>query len=171
MSKTRTGTGGRANLAVSESSLWRILQRDMFKTSRHILFGDCDPAGVVYTPRVAHYVVEACLDFQTHVLGAPAPRSLFALGILPPARNLCIDFLAPLYYDEVIDIAVGVSSIGATSFTCWLVASRQDGEIAFRATFAQVCVDPSTKRPVAIPQPLRSALQMHYSEQRPHGAG
>lgn len=143
----------------------------MFKTSRRILFGDCDPAGVVYTPRIADYVVEACLDFQAHLLGAPAPRSVFALGILPPARNLCIDFLAPLSYDEAVDIAVNVASIGATSFTCSLVASKPDGTIAFTATFTQVCVDPATKRPVAMPQPLRSALQMHYSAQCPQGAG
>lgn len=138
----------------------------MFKTRRHVLFGDCDPAGVVYTPRIADYVVEACLDFQAHLLGAPAPRSLFALGILPPARNLRIDFPAPLSYDEAIDIVVTVSSMGATSFTCLLVASKHDGTIAFEATFTQVCVDPSTKRPVAIPQPLVSALQVHFWEQR-----
>lgn len=143
----------------------------MFKTSRHVLFGDCDPAGVVYTPRIAHYVVEACLDFQAHLLGAPAPRSFFALGILPPARNLCIDFLAPLSYDEEIDIVVTVSSIGATSFTCLLVASKREGSIAFKATFTQVCVDPSTKRPVAIPPALRSALQMNYSEQHLQASG
>ena len=73
--------------------------------------------------------------------------------------------------DTEVDIVVGASSIGATSFTCWRVASKHDGDTAFTATFTQVCVDPSTKRPVAIPQPLLSALQMHYSEQRLNGAG
>lgn len=102
------------------------------------------------------------MEFQADVLGAPAPRSLFSLGILPPARNLGIDFLAPLRYDEEITIAVSVSSMGRTSFTCLLVATRQDGEIAFKATFTQVCVDPSTRRPTAIPGPLISALQSHY---------
>lgn len=102
------------------------------------------------------------MEFQAHVLGAPAPRSLFSLGILPPARNLSIDFLAPLGYDEEITIVVSVSSMGGTSFTCLLVATRQDGEIAFKATFTQVCVDPSTKRPTALPGPLISALQRHF---------
>lgn len=104
------------------------------------------------------------MEFQAHVLGAPAPRSLFSLGILPPARNLTIDFLAPLGYDEKITMVVCVSSMGTTSFTCLLVATRQDGEIAFKATFTQVCVDPSTKRPTAIPGPLISALQSHYRQ-------
>jgi acyl-CoA thioesterase FadM len=34
-----------------------------FKTTRTILFGDCDPGGVIYTPRVAHFVVEATHEF------------------------------------------------------------------------------------------------------------
>ncbi|TAK78060.1 MAG: acyl-CoA thioesterase [Aquabacterium sp.] len=133
----------------------------MFSITRRILFGDCDPAGAVYTPRIAHFVVEASLAFQSHILGAAAPRSLFALGILPPARNLAIDFLAPLDYDEEIAIGVAVSSIGRTSFTCRIEAVKPDGETAFRASFTQVCVDATTRRPQAVPPALRAALQGH----------
>lgn len=133
----------------------------MFSIHRRILFGDCDPAGAVYTPRIAHFVVEACLEFQAHILGAPAPRSLFSLGILPPARKLDIDFLAPLDYDDEITISVVVSSVGRTSFTCSLEAARQDAVIAFRATFTQVCVDAGTRLPTPIPESLVTALKPH----------
>jgi len=35
-----------------------------FIVHRKILFGDCDPAGVLYTPRIGYFVVEAvyCLE-------------------------------------------------------------------------------------------------------------
>lgn len=136
----------------------------MYSFHRRILFGDCDPAGAVYTPRIAHFVVEACLEFQTHILGASAPRALFSLGILPPARNLAIDFLAPLDYDEEIKISVVVSAIGRTSYTCSVEAEKQDAVIAFRATFTQVCVDAGTKLPTAIPESLMSALRRHVPQ-------
>lgn len=135
----------------------------MFTITRRIPFGDCDPAGAVYTPRIAHYVVEASLAFHSHILGAPAPRSLFALGILPPARNLNIDFLAPLDYDDEIAIGVAVSAIGRTSFTCLVQADKPGGVTAFRASFTQVCVDAATKRPQPIPQVLLAALQGHMA--------
>lgn len=125
----------------------------MFNTTRRVLFGDCDPAGAVYTPRIAHYVVEACPAFQSHILGACAPRSLFSLGVLPPARNLSIDFLAPQDYDDEITISVVVQSIGRTSFTCRVEASKANAEIAFRATFTQVCAipRPGARRPSRSP--------------------
>lgn len=77
-----------------------------FRTSRVILFGDCDPGGIVYTPRIAHFVVEASLDFLSHALGGPAARRLFGMGVLPPARALSTEFLHPMTWDEVIDIEV-----------------------------------------------------------------
>src|SRR5262245_54342391 len=98
-----------------------------FQISRTVLFGDCDPAGAIYTPRIAHYVIEALLDFQSHILGAPAARALFALGILPPARVLNIEFLAPLTFDDTIQISASVVELGETSFTCRVEAARQDG--------------------------------------------
>src|SRR5262249_4643830 len=34
----------------------------VFRTERSVLFGDCDPGGIVYSPRVADFVVEAALE-------------------------------------------------------------------------------------------------------------
>ena len=130
-----------------------------FKTSRVILFGDCDPAGVIYTPRVAHFVVEAALEFLSYALEAPAAKQLFAMGILPPARALSIEFLHPMVWDQRIEIEVSVKEIRDHSFSLLLVACNTDSEMTFRATITQVCVSPETKRPVALPDALRTALQ------------
>jgi acyl-CoA thioesterase FadM len=132
-----------------------------FNIARTVLFGDCDPAGAIYTPRIAHYVVEAVLEFQSHILGAPAARTIFALGVLPPARELNIEFLAPLTFDDAIHISVTVGKVGETSFTCNVEGSRQDGQLAFRARLTQVCVSPETKRPAPLPAQLRHALSGH----------
>lgn len=130
-----------------------------FQTSRVILFGDCDPGGVVYTPRIAHFVVEACLDFLSHALGGPAARRLFALGILPPARALSIEFLHPMVWDEVIAIEVVVERLGEHSFTLAVDAANAEGTRTFRATITQVTISPETRRPVPLPLELRTALE------------
>ena len=134
-----------------------------FKISRAVLFGDCDPAGVIYTPRIAHYVVEAVLEFQSHIMGMPAARAIMALGVLPPARELNIEFLAPLSYDDTLAIEVGVAHIGDTSFACAVDAIRQDGVPAFRARFTQVCVSVDDKRPYPLPDELRDALSSYFA--------
>lgn len=130
-----------------------------FKTHRTVLFGDCDPAGVIYTPRVSHFIVEAVLEFQAWLLGGPAARSILAMGVLPPAKALSVVFSAPLTWDDRIELAVTCAAIGETSFKCVVLAWRLDGEPAFSGTLTQVCVSPHSRRPVAIPSALRQALQ------------
>jgi acyl-CoA thioesterase FadM len=130
-----------------------------FRTSRVILFGDCDPGGVIYSPRVAHFVVEAGLAFLSDALGGPAARRLFSMGILPPARALSIEFLHPMTWDEEIDIEVSAERVGEHSFTLLVVASNARGNLTFRGTITQVTISPETRRPVPLPLELRTALE------------
>ena len=130
-----------------------------FKTSRTVLFGDCDPGGVVYTPRISDYVVEAVLEFQASRLDGPAARQIFDMNVLPPARNLSIEFMALLTWDDPIQLEVACTEIGTTSFTCEVTARRVDGKVAFVGKLTQVCISPTTKRPVALPDRLRLALR------------
>ena len=130
-----------------------------FRTSRVILFGDCDPGGVIYSPRVAHFVVEAGLAFLSHALDGPAARRLFSMGILPPARALSIEFLHPMTWDEAIDIEVSTERVGDHSFTLLVAATNVEGTATFRATITQVTISPETRRPVPLPLELRVALE------------
>ena len=129
-----------------------------FVTKRRILFGDCDPAGIVYTPRISYFVIEAVHDFLAHALGGPAIREIFAMGILPPARALSIEFLAPMAWDEVIDIEVRSGDLTTSSFSFFVEARNAAHDVTFRATLTQVAVSPESKRPVPLPQALRDAL-------------
>jgi len=129
-----------------------------FRTSRVVLFGDCDPGGVVYSPRIAHFVVEAGLAFLSHALGGPAERRIFAMGILPPARALSIEFLHPMTWDETIEIEVAVEKVGEHSFVLAVLARNAEGRATFRGSLSQVAVSPQTRRPVALPDELKAAL-------------
>jgi YbgC/YbaW family acyl-CoA thioester hydrolase len=129
-----------------------------FITTRTILFGDCDPAGIVYTPRITYFIIEAVHDFLTKTLGAPAIREIFAMGILPPARALSIEYLAPMSWDETINIVVSCKELTTTSFTFLVEARNSSNEVAFISTLTQVSISPETKRPTPIPQVLREAL-------------
>jgi acyl-CoA thioesterase FadM len=131
-----------------------------FTTTRTILFGDCDPAGIIYTPRVAYFVVEAVQEFVSTILGGPAIREMFAMGILPPARALSIEYMAPMTWDDKIIIQVTPGEQKTTSFTFLLSASGRNDEVVFRASMTQVCVSPETKRPVAVPERLAQALTL-----------
>ncbi|MDH0144667.1 acyl-CoA thioesterase [Aquipseudomonas alcaligenes] len=130
-----------------------------FITTRTILFGDCDPAGIVYTPRIAYFVIEAIHEFLSDRLDGEGLRKVFAMGILPPARALSIEFLSPMTWDEVISIEVGSEAPGTTSFGFVVEGRQTSGEVTFRASMTQVCICPESKQPTALPDALRQALQ------------
>jgi YbgC/YbaW family acyl-CoA thioester hydrolase len=129
-----------------------------FTTTRTILFGDCDPAGIIFTPRVSYFVVEAVQDYLTHLLGASALRSIRQMGVSPPARAMSIEFLNTMTWDDVIDIRVWNQPPGNSSITFELEACNSAGRVTFRASLTQVCVDPETLQPVAVPPALREVL-------------
>jgi len=139
-----------------------------FTTGRVVLFGDCDAGGAVYTPRISDFVIEAALEFLSFALGAPAARAIMAMGVLPPARALSIEFLHPLTWDERVEIEVAVRAIGQRSFSLAIVARNAAGVDAFRAMLTQACVCSRTRRSVALPSELRTALERTTAAREGH---
>lgn len=131
----------------------------LFQIKRTVLFGDCDPAGAIYAPRAADFIVEAVLAFLSSILTGPAVMKLFDMDIRPPARSLVIEFLSRLTWDDVLDLEVTCSHIGNTSFDCTVHARRQDSVLALTGILTQVCIAPSTGMPIALPDKLRRALE------------
>jgi hypothetical protein len=44
--------------------------------NRKVLFGDCDPEGIVYTPRFSYFALEATHEAMHIMLGAPSITAL-----------------------------------------------------------------------------------------------
>lgn len=125
--------------------------------SRTILFGDCDPAGVVYTPRFSYFAVEAIYAALDRWLGAPGLRTLMSFDVLPPVCAMSVEMLRPLTDDE-LSIKVSVAKLGVHSFTFLVEGYVHDETLAFTANVTHVCISPDTKEVVAIPERLRVLL-------------
>ncbi len=132
-----------------------------FIIKRKVRFGDCDPGGVLYTPRIGYFVVEAILDFVSTCLGTSAERGIMDLGVLPPARSLKVDFLKPMAWDDELEIRVFLKEIRRSAFV-FSVVGFVSGDKTFSAELTQVCIDSKTKQPVEVPTKLREALE-NYS--------
>jgi YbgC/YbaW family acyl-CoA thioester hydrolase len=127
--------------------------------NRTILFGECDPAGILYTPRICEYIVEGALRFLSASLGEPFERYMFARDLTLPARNLTVDFLRPLTWDDEIEVRAGLKEIRTHAYTVQVTAIDKSGEIAFSGTVTQVCVDRKAKAIAEVPLEFREALQ------------
>lgn len=130
-----------------------------FVHERTILFGECDPAGILYTPRICEYVVESALLFLTHILEQPFERYIFSQSMSLPARNLDVDFLKPLTWDDKIKLYASVAEVRKHAYTILITAISEYGETAFTGKLTQVCVSTENKSIAAIPDKLHAALE------------
>jgi len=124
---------------------------------RRVLFGDCDPGGIIYTPRVAHFVAEAGLEFLRARFGDGAERKMFAMGVAPPARTLSIEFLKPMTWDDELEVEVCVKEIRTHAIVTSFVGRVSDSAV-FTAEMTQVCVSTESMKPVPVPRELKDAL-------------
>ena len=130
---------------------------DRFVVKRRVLFGDCDPGGILYTPRAAHYIVVAGLDFFRARLGDGAERKLFEQGIAPPARAFSIEFLKPMTWDDVIEIEVQVKEIRTHAIVLRFFGTVSGFDV-LSAEITQVIVSTNTMQPAPVADELRAKL-------------
>ena len=130
-----------------------------FIVKRRVRFGDCDPGGVLYTPRISYFVVEAILDFLSECFGASAEKTIMSFGILPPARSFQVEFLKPMAWDDELEIHVTLKEM-RTSAIVFSVGGFVTDEKVFTAELTQVCISADTKQPTSIPEKMRQALEV-----------
>lgn len=137
--------------------------------SLRIKWGDCDPAGVVYTPRFADYVVEAYQDFLAHMLEGPLQEKLVEHDLGTPAKQLNIHFTRSLWPDQVIDLRVHVCDVRQRSFDIVVDALDSNGAEVFSGVLGLVCVSHDVRQARPIPPVLRERL-CAYRDRFPHTA-
>lgn len=134
------------------------LHSAVWRTPVKIRFGQCDPAGIVYTPNwfdIFNGVVEdwypACLGLDYHAI---LRDDRIGVGY----AHASADFLLPGFMGETVDVAVVLGKIGRASFNLTLHALKGDDE-AVRGRLVVVCTSLVEHRAVPIPPKLREALE------------
>jgi 4-hydroxybenzoyl-CoA thioesterase len=130
-----------------------------FTTRIIVRFGEADPAGLVYYPRLFHYCHIALEEFFAARCGITYEQLLARERFGFPTVNVQAEFIAPLVYGDEVEAEVSVSRIGYTSATFEYVLRRaSDRVLCARATLVQVAMNLDTRRAVEIPAPYRQAF-------------
>ena len=141
------------------NSTEHVVSTSPFTIRRRVRFGECDPAGVVYTVRFSDYMLSAMELFLAEMLGGTQAERWRALGAGIRIKALRFVFLAPLRPDDIFDMVVRVADVRRSSFDLAVVASSQDGRPAFEATISPICVPlDGERRSVDIPAAFRERL-------------
>jgi 4-hydroxybenzoyl-CoA thioesterase len=135
-----------------------VLSQMPFVVRRRVKWGDCDPAGVVYTPVFGEYVISIAELFYEQLLGTSPQHVKQLHGFGTPTRALVFNFRLSLRPGDEFDTEVEVSEIRSRSYVLTLTARIRTGEIAFVATHTPVCVARDGRVGIVIPQVFREAM-------------
>lgn len=134
---------------------------------RVVRWGECDPAGIAYTPRFLDYVVSVHEAFISLMLGGPIHMLKDELSVDFPVRGVEIDFRATLPLDTQFDMVVHVGEVRSRTFDILIRAYKAEaegkrrGDLAFVARITPVTVDHETRAAVALPEKLKSRVEAY----------
>jgi 4-hydroxybenzoyl-CoA thioesterase len=130
-----------------------------FVQRRPVVWGDTDPARIVYTGRFLDFMLEAIEALMRERVGADWYRMNVDEKIGTPFVNVGLDFKSPVTPREPLDIRVLVARVGRSSVTCAVQGSgAESGVLRFTGTATFVFVATADARPCDIPGAYRRML-------------
>ena len=135
-----------------------VLSESPFVVRRTVRWGDCDPAGVVYTGRFSGYLLGALALFKDHLAGGTGESLGQHYGVGLPCRGITFDFSGTLWPNDIMDLECYVGEIRTRSFDFHCEGRRLSGESIFSARFSPICVHSHVRESTDIPAPLRATL-------------
>jgi acyl-CoA thioester hydrolase len=118
-----------------------------------VWFSDTDAQGVVYYGRYLPYFDHARTEYHRHLDTHEVQGFEFVM------RASSVEYHAPARFDDLIECFVRISRIGRTSVTYECAAVRlPDDALMVTGTQTLVLIDQVTRRPVAVPEQLRTTI-------------
>lgn len=151
------------------SRIERIRVEDLapgvWRTRVMIRFGQCDPAGIVYTPNYFDIFNSVVEDWYPAALGLDYHALIRERRLGVGYAHASADFLIPGFMGEHLDVAVVVANIGRASFGLTLHAMKGEDE-AVRGRFVVVTTSLDAHKAVPIPADLKAALEAYQDRCR-----
>lgn len=132
-----------------------------FTVMRTVKWGDCDPAGIIYTPRVLDYAMEILEAWYREVVGVPWLKLNREMSMGAPTVRAELDFLDAPYPDQDMVLDLLVEDLGRSSLTFLVTGRDRAGKEFFRAKLISCFVSRPAFKSTAIPQEFRDRIHAY----------
>lgn len=140
----------------------QVLELAPFRVRRRVKWGECDPAGVVYTARFSDYVISVFELFMRHLLGGAFQGAKDERGFGTPCKALSLEFSASLRPDEEFDMTVLVAEIRSRTFDLDIRGRDPQGKDLFLARMTPITIKRGDRsRSIELPAALRDRLEAY----------
>lgn len=129
-----------------------------------VYFEDTDAGGVVYYANYLRFMERARTEWLRQ-RGFEQDRLRDDAGILFVVRSVQLDLRRPARFNDALSVTCRPSALGRASVDVAQSVARGDQELA-SAHVRLACVDAERFVPVAIPAPVRSAIESDLGEKR-----
>jgi acyl-CoA thioester hydrolase len=133
---------------------------DDFHTTRRIEFADTDMAGMVHFANFFRFMESAEVEFlRSKGLSVSLPWEGQKIGF--PRVSASCDYLRPARFEDLLDVAVRLQSIGRKSVT-YAIEFSKGGEAIARGQVTAVCcrvIGDHQLESIEIPASLRTILE------------
>jgi acyl-CoA thioesterase FadM len=124
-----------------------------------VKWGECDPAGIVYTPRFSDYVVETHLVCFEHLFGSSPYDLLRVKGLALPAKALAIEFKHSLLPNQPFEMKARIAAIRTRTYDVGVSGFTREGIEAFSGTLTLICLNVAQGKSQPLPDFLLSKLR------------
>lgn len=134
-------------------------EKNTLVNKRTVAFGDCDPAGILYTPRALDYCLEAIDEFWKSILeGRGWYEMNLDLDRGTPFVNVNIDLRSPITARHPLQVRLKLKKVGTSSVTFAISAFQRDC-LCFEASLTSVVVIKSEMNKVPFDDWVLKALR------------
>jgi 4-hydroxybenzoyl-CoA thioesterase len=137
------------------------IHKNIFTVRRIVNWGDCDPAGFIYTPRVLDYACETIDAWCREELSASwwQLKSSGKLGL--PTVNAVCDFISILRPDQSLELYLYIREIGRSSLVFEVEGMVTGNCLAFRVKLVSCAIDMVKHRATRIPDWMRQKCEAY----------
>jgi 4-hydroxybenzoyl-CoA thioesterase len=130
-----------------------------YAVKRTVSWGDCDPAGIIYTPRALDYGAETLEAWVRDILGTTWREMNTVTGFGMPTVRAEIDYVGVLHVDQHVSCELRVEKLGETSLVTRTTAHDEAGTEFFHVTIVSVLVAKPNFEPTSWPPEFRSRIE------------
>ncbi len=135
-----------------------------FRVAQTVKWGDCDPAGIIYTPRVLDFAMETLEAWYRDVLGTAWLKLNRELEMGAPTVRAEIDFLAAPGPDQELVTELRVKKLGRSSITFELTGQGPDGTDYYRVLLVACFIQRPAFTAAAVPEPFRRRILAYQKD-------
>ena len=130
-----------------------------------VMFGDCDPAGIVFFPNFSKWMDASSLNFFVQCRVPPWRELVKTRGIIgTPLLEIHTKFLRPATYGETIEIHTTVEHWAAKTFRHRHVVRRRDTVLCEGTEVRAFCIrdpqNPDRIKAIPVPEDIKAACTL-----------